>query len=74
MLKLNVVKMKCIFFSKSPDAVASLPQTLTTSDGKLRISNVLSFKLLGVYVDPQLNWKVHIDHFDEKACEITGNT
>ena len=36
------------------------------------ILNVDSFKFLGVYVDKNLKWQNHINHFGNKLSQING--
>ena len=63
-LKLNVKKMKCLWFNKE----GLVPQLELNVDNEL-IENVVSFKFLGVHVDNTMSFDVHFSSLYQKLLK-----
>ena len=64
-LSLNVSKTNCVLFNKSSIPIAQ--QQKLSIDGKI-IERVDHTKFLGIYIDQNLSWQVHIDYCRKKIA------
>ena len=69
-LKINASKTKCMLFH-SPQKYTESNELLLLM-GNDEIEHVDSYKYLGVFLDPVLNFKSHIDYITKKVKQRTG--
>lgn len=70
-LTLNAKKTKCMLFG-SPQKLAKVRDELLIQIDGEPLENVLVFKYLGLWLDPVLNWKHHVNCIAKKVSQRLG--
>ena len=69
-LTLNLDKTKCMLISSNRKCTSKVDLTVSILDHS--ISNVHSFKYLGIHVSSDFSWTDHIEHLTGKVNQTLG--